>query len=98
MMPASIDVRLTPDGFGWDADVSVTNGGSTSKHRVKLQQDTYRLLTEERCSPEDLLRASFEFLLEQEPKEAILREFDLPVIGRYFPEYEAELKRRLANV
>ena len=36
-------------------------------------------------NPEDLVRASFAFLLEREPSESILREFDLTVIGRYFP-------------
>jgi hypothetical protein len=44
---------------------------------------------------EDLVRRSFEFLLEREPKEAILRSFDLSVIARYFPEYEAEIARRI---
>jgi hypothetical protein len=38
-------------------------------------------------TPERLLEASFEFLLEREPKESILSRFDLPVIERYFPEY-----------
>ena len=38
--------------------------------------------------PVDLVRRSFAFLLEREPKESILRSFDLPVIGRYFPDYE----------
>lgn len=38
-------------------------------------------------TPEELLEASFHFLLEREPREAILAQFDLPVIERYFPEY-----------
>ena len=41
------------------------------------------------------MRCAFEFLLEREPKEFILSRFDLPVIGRYFPEFEREIKRRL---
>ena len=41
------------------------------------------------------MRVSFEFLLEREPTSAILPEFSLDVIGRYFPEYEDELPRRL---
>ena len=40
---------------------------------------------------------SFAFLLEREPRESILRRFDLPVIGRYFPEYEVEVRRRLGG-
>jgi hypothetical protein len=38
------------------------------------------------ATPELLLEASFESLLEREPKEAILTRFELPVIERYFPE------------
>jgi hypothetical protein len=34
-------------------------------------------------------------LLEREPKESILGRFDLPVIGTYFPGYEAEIGRRI---
>ena len=44
---------------------------------------------------EDLIQSSFEFLLEREPKESILRKFDLPVIARYFPEYERAIRKRL---
>ena len=32
----------------------------------------------------------------REPKEAILRQFELTVVARYFPEYETELKRALS--
>jgi len=38
-------------------------------------------------TPERLLQASFEFLLEREPASSILSRFALPVIERYFPEY-----------
>jgi hypothetical protein len=41
-----------------------------------------------------LVDRSFRFLLAREPASSILRSFDLPVIGRYFPEYEAEVRRR----
>lgn len=41
--------------------------------------------------PSDLVRRSFEFLLAREPKESILRSFELPAIGRYFPEYERSI-------
>lgn len=44
---------------------------------------------------EALLLASFEFLLEREPVDSILRMFDLPVIERYFPEWREEMRRRL---
>ena len=44
-------------------------------------------------TPEELVRRSFEFLLERESKESILREFDLSVIQRYFPDYDEAISR-----
>ncbi|MCJ7709967.1 MAG: hypothetical protein MUQ32_03970 [Chloroflexi bacterium] len=43
-------------------------------------------------TPVDLVRRSFAFLLAREPKESILRRFDLLLIGRYFPEFEREIR------
>jgi hypothetical protein len=40
---------------------------------------------------------SFAFLLEREPKESIMREFDLTVIARYFPDFEQEIGHRLTR-
>jgi hypothetical protein len=48
-------------------------------------------------APEELVRASFEFLLEREPASSILREFSLDVISRYFPGYPAEISARLGG-
>jgi hypothetical protein len=39
-------------------------------------------------TPEELVRRSFEFLLQRESQASILREFDLSVIQHYFPEYD----------
>jgi hypothetical protein len=75
--------------------VTVSEAGEQSTHQVILKPDYHQKLTGGRLAPEELVRRSFEFLLEREPKESILEEFELPVIGRYFPEYEAEIKKRL---
>ena len=48
-------------------------------------------------APEELVRASFEFLLEREPASSILRKFSLDVISRYFPDYPAEIRARLGG-
>ncbi len=47
--------------------------------------------------PEQLVATSFAYLLEREPRESILRRFELPVIERYFPGYEAWIQRQLAR-
>jgi hypothetical protein len=48
-------------------------------------------------APEELVRASFEFLLEREPASSILRTFSLNVISQYFPNYPAQICDRLGS-
>ena len=74
--------------------VRVIEAGSESVHEVTLDPKHYAKLAGETVAPEKLIRKSFEFLLEREPKESILSRFDLSVISRYFPEYEREIKKR----
>ncbi len=92
---AEIDVRTTSEDDGWAFQVTVSEGGSRTVHRVALTSDAYERLTGGACGPAELVRRSFEFLLEREPKESILREFDIMVIARYFPEYEGEIAGRV---
>ena len=75
--------------------VRVIEAGSESIHQVKLDPKDYARFAGETVKPEELIRESFQFLLEREPKESILSRFDLSVISRYFPEYEREIKKRL---
>jgi hypothetical protein len=84
---------VAPDG--WRCTVTIRDAVSQTQHEVTLSRQAYEQLTGGRLPPEALVRESVGFLLEREPKEAILRRFDLTVIGRYFPEFEAELRRRL---
>ena len=91
-MAARIEVdKVKEDEF----KVRVIEGTSESTYRVTLKQDDYRRLSGGKIEPNELIRRSFEFLLTREPKESILPQFDLPLIGRYFPEYERELKRKI---
>jgi len=62
--------------------------GSTTQHTVTLTPEYWQKLTNGRIPVETLIQKSFEFLLERESNTNILRSFDLPVIQRYFPEYE----------
>lgn len=68
---------------------------TTTTHTVKLSADFYQKLTGGRVSPEKLIEKSFEFLLERESNTMILSRFDLPLIGRYFPEYEKTILKRV---
>lgn len=68
---------------------------SPTTHTVTVPTDYALKLTEGRCSSEQLVQRSFDFLLAREPNTSILRSFELSVIGRYFPEYERTIKSML---
>jgi hypothetical protein len=74
-------------------EVTVTGVGSTTVHEVTLSDHDLERLGPRFDSAEDLVCASFEFLLARESNEQILRSFDLPVIARYFPEFDDEITR-----
>lgn len=65
---------------------------TTTMHMVTVQADYAQKLTAGHISNTELLKRSFEFLLQREPNTSILRSFDLNVISHYFPEFEREIK------
>ena len=76
--------------------VEIREGESNSVHDVTVTDGNLATFAEGH-GPTKLLEESFRFLLEREPKEAILPRFELPVIARYFPDYPTEITRRLAS-
>ena len=72
-------------------------GRTTTTHTVTLSPSYYEKLTGKRVTPEILVEKSFAFLLQRESNTSILRSFDLPVIGRYFPDYETTITKMLAK-
>ena len=85
-------VAMGPGQF----EVQVTEGATTTTHQVSVSPE----MTEELgggIDQEELVRASFDFLLEREPATSILREFSLDVIPQYFPDYREEILRRLQS-
>ena len=71
-------------------DVSVDDGAGSTTHEVTVwPSDVARYAPD--ATPEELLQASFAFLLERESKESILRRFELPIIERYFPDYPGRI-------
>lgn len=72
-------------------EVTVEAGSSTT-HVVTVPPQYARQLAG-KASADELVRRSFEFLLQRESNTSILRRFELSVIGHYFPEYEATMRR-----
>ncbi|MFN2589733.1 MAG: hypothetical protein ABR518_03080 [Actinomycetota bacterium] len=84
-----IEARLTgEDDRHFDLAVTVREGESATTHQVTLSRDHHHRYATAHESPEDLVVRCFEFLLRREPKESILRRFDIGQIEDYFPEFE----------
>ena len=85
----SIDVTHE-QGALYRVTVSDEHGESTH-HVTVTAADVTRYVAG--ATPEQLLEASFQFLLEREPRASILSRFELPVIERYFPDYAQVIHR-----
>lgn len=94
MSPEPVDVTCTPGAGGWTCTVVVGDPGlgRPTEHEVAVSHADLARLAPGAAHPADLVERSFAFLLRREPKESILRRFELPVIGRYFPEYETTIR------
>lgn len=78
-------------------DVTVEEGRTRTTHAVTVwPSDVERYAPG--STPEALVEASFRFLLDREPKEAILAQFELPVIERYFPDYPRVIPRMVESL
>jgi hypothetical protein len=82
-----IEVRCSAATDGYTCEVEVGDTASPTRHTVAVRRGDIDRWAQGR-SVDQLVRRSFEFLLEREPRESILRRFDLSVIQRYFPEFD----------
>jgi hypothetical protein len=92
-----IEVRRAAEGDPLRFAVVVREGQGETRHDVTMSRQAHERFTGGAHTPERLLEAAFRFLLDREPKESILGRFDVTVISRYFPEFERELPRYLAD-
>ena len=92
-----IVVQCTDRGDPFTFEVIIQEGKTETRHSVTMSKQAYDRLTNGKHTPERCLDAAFRFLLDREPKESILKNFDVSVISRYFPEFERELARYLSR-
>jgi len=92
-----ITVGCQADRDGWRCEVRIGDDPAATWHQVVVAGKDLIQLAPAGTSVERVVEASFAFLLAREPRESILRSFDLTEISRYFPEYEAELTKALGG-
>lgn len=96
MEAGMIEVTQREAGDPMEFEVVVSTGGSESRHRVTMSaEDQARLGAGH--DPAAVIEAAFRFLLDREPKEAILGRFDIDVIPTYFPDFEETLPTYLGR-
>lgn len=90
---ADVHIERSQSGEVFEFSVRVSEKGSETQHSVTLSEHDYARLGTGYTSPEEFVHACFAFLLARETKEQILRQFDVNLIPRYFPEFENQIRR-----
>ncbi len=89
---AKIQIVTETEGRNqWTYDVCVEEEGKAHHFDVTLNWSDYDLWCRGRVAPECVVKAAFEFLLQQEPVDQIQAKFDCSLIRRYFPQVDQEL-------
>ncbi|HEX2194821.1 MAG TPA: hypothetical protein VHK63_07720 [Candidatus Limnocylindria bacterium] len=92
-MTDEIAVECSRVADRWRCTVRAGTDAGATVHDVAVSAETLQRLRPGSDDPTEVVRDSFAFLLAREPRKAILRSFELPLIARYFPEWEAEVRR-----
>lgn len=92
MMSPMSSPAITVTAAGGD-DYAVRVADRT-EHRVTARPAVLQRVAAEGEAPEQTLRRAFDFLLEREPPESILRSFALEDIAGYFPEFWSAMAGR----
>ena len=82
----SVEVETIAD----DIFLVKVNVATSTEHRVTLTDAYWEQVWSRGLPKNEVIARSFAFLLERESNSSILRSFDLPVIQRYFGEYEGK--------
>jgi hypothetical protein len=90
-----IRVRTIGDDEPRQFEVAVQDRRGESLRQVTMSKVDIKRLAPGTVTPGECIRAAFLFLLDREPRESILRRFDVSVIEYYFPDFTREFPRYL---
>lgn len=75
--------------------VQVTEGETTTSHRVAVPDALLGDLGLEGVDPDLVVRETIGFLLDREPATSIMDEFSLDQVSGFFPDFYDELRARV---
>ena len=79
-------------------DVIVRDARGESRHRVTIEADEARRWSRLGAEPSRCVEAAMRFLVDRDPREAILSAFDMRAVRRYFPEFDDAFPGYLARL
>jgi hypothetical protein len=86
---SDLKISVAPDpAHALTFDVIARDGRGESRHRVSIHGNEAQRWSQLGAEPSHCVGAAMRFLIDREPKEAILSAFDIRVIRRYFPEFD----------
>lgn len=86
-----MQISVSLDAHNNDTYLFAVRVGEHS-YRVSFSEAYYQKLTSGKILPHELTERSFKFLLSKESPAQILKEFDLPLINKYFEDYETVIQ------
>ena len=92
-MSAITVTAMEPGWFG----VQVDEGHRVTSHRVHVPEDRFAANLPEGVDAELLVTESIAYLLEKEPATAIMDEFSLGEIVRYYADYPDDIRGRVST-
>ena len=81
-------MNVEVETIGDDDFLVKVSAATSTEHRVTLTDTYWKKVWNRGLPKKEIIARAFAFLLERESNSSILRNFDLPVIQRYFGEYE----------
>lgn len=78
--------------------VTLRDDAGEARFEVTMRQADMAHYLGQDCPPARCVEAAFAFLLDREPRQAILQRFDLSVIPTYFPEFAEKLPDYVAEL
>jgi len=79
--------KLEEDNEQYLFRVKLVDDFGEEKYKVIFKKSYFEDFKSKK-DPAYIVEKSFEFLLKREPKELIIKEFELSLISHYFPEYD----------
>jgi hypothetical protein len=96
---SNVVISVAPDpGRALTFDVVIGDARGESRHRVTIEAADAARWAKLGADPSHCVEAAMRFLIDREPKEAIVSAFDIGVIRRYFPDFDDAFPNYLARL